>query len=76
MTASTTPTARPAESIVTRLDRTVTAFRRFLEDRLPWYDRGEEEARMRRTQAIRRRSIEARIRAEAVLAEQRIAGRR
>lgn len=58
------------------LDRLVTKFRRWAEDRLPWYDREVEEAAMARTEAIRRRSIAERIRAEAILAERRVAGRR
>ena len=56
---------------MTRLDRAVSAFRRWVEDRLPWYDREAEQEAMRRTEAIRRRSIEERVRAEALLAQSR-----
>ncbi len=56
---------------MTRLDRAVTAFRRWVEDQLPWYDRAQEERDIRRTEAIRQRSIKARIRAEAALADRR-----
>ncbi len=52
------------------LDRVVTAFREWVEDRLPWYDREAERAAHERTEAIRRRST--RLRAEAALAEQRL----
>ena len=56
---------------MTRLDRAVSVIRRWIEDRLPWYDREAEEQAMRRTQAIRRRSIEERVRAEAIVAQSR-----
>lgn len=62
---------RPAGSRMTNLDRLVSGFRRWVEDRLPWYDREEEQDRIRRTERIRRRSIEERIRAEAILAQHR-----
>jgi hypothetical protein len=52
---------------VTRLDRLVTAFRRWVEDRLPWYDRDAEQGKDRRTEAIRQRSIRARIQVERQL---------
>lgn len=58
------------------LDRLVSAFRQWVENRLPWYDRDVEQAKERRSEAIRKRSIEARIRSEAVMAQARIAGRR
>ena len=57
------------------LDRIVTAFRRWVEDRLPWYDRAAEQAKERQVEAIRQRSIRARVRSEAVLAQHRL-GRR
>lgn len=57
---------------MTSLDRAVSTFRRWLEDRLPWYDRESERQAVERTEALRQRSIEARIRAEAVRAQHRI----
>ena len=56
---------------MTRLDRAVSTIRRWVEDRLPWYDREAEQQAMRRTQAIRKRSIDERVRAEAILAQSR-----
>jgi len=74
--SSVTLTASPpAGSIVSSLDRLVGAMRRWIEDRLPWYDRGEEERKLRRSERIHERSINARIRAEAVQAQYRIGHR-
>jgi hypothetical protein len=71
--SSATSTASPLDgSIVTSLDRLVTAFRLWIEDRLPWYDRQAEQQASARTEDIRRRSIGLRIRAEALIAEQRL----
>lgn len=53
---------------MTNLDRLVTAMRRWLEDRLPWYDRAREERAMARTERIRRKSIKARTHNEAIIA--------
>lgn len=53
------------------LDALVTAFRRWVEDRLPWYDREAERQASRRTEEIRQRSIETRIRTEATIAQSR-----
>ena len=72
----TASTARyPVGSIVNSLDRLVSQFRRWAEDRLPWYDREEEERRIARTESIRRRSVNERIRAEAILAQSRFGKR-
>lgn len=57
---------------MTSLDRLVTAFRTWIEDRLPWYDRDAERQGIEHSEAIRRRSIDLRIRAEALIAEQRL----
>lgn len=53
------------------LDRVVTRFRLWVEDHLPWYDREQEQQAAARTEAIRRRSQNARIRAEAIQAGSR-----
>jgi len=45
-------------------DRFVVWFRGSIEDHLPWYDVEAERARNARTEAIRRRSIATRIKAE------------
>lgn len=60
---------------MTSLDWLVTAFRTWVEDRLPWYDRDAEQSKERRTESIRRYSIEQRIRAEAVMAQNRLGKR-
>lgn len=57
---------------MTSLDRAVSVIRRWFEDRLPWYDRGEELEKIERTEQIRRRSINTRLRHEAILAQHRI----
>ena len=57
---------------MTSLDAIVTRAREWLEDRLPWYDREAEQKADERTEAIRRKSIQARIHSEAVQAEQRL----
>lgn len=57
---------------MTRLDDFVTRFRRFVEDRLPWYDRDDERRKIAQTEAVRQRSIRTRIRAEAILADDRL----
>ena len=54
------------------LDRLVTKARLWLEDRMPWYDRAAEQRADDRTEAIRRKSIQARIHHEASIAEQRL----
>lgn len=58
---------------MSRLDRLVTTFRRWVENTLPWYDREAERRAHARTERIRQKSIQRRIRAEAVRAQQRIA---
>lgn len=73
MTALThSPTDRRVGEVP--VDSLISAVRRWLEDRLPWYDRREEEQRIERTEDIRQRSIQARIRAEALQAERRFRG--
>jgi len=74
MTASneTWSASRTRWSSVGRVDRAVSAFRRWVEDLLPWYDRQEQHERIERTERIRRKSIQARIRNEAILAQRRI----
>lgn len=54
------------------LDRIVSRARRALEDLLPWYDREAERRAELHTEAVRQRSIKARIRAEAIIAQHRI----
>ena len=68
----TSTASRPAGPIVSSLDRAVTRIRTWLEDRLPWYDRVAEQQADARTEAIRQKSIQARIHNEAVIAEQRL----
>ena len=63
---ATSPPLRHDGSIVTNLDRLVSRFRRWLEDRLPWYDRDREQAGIAKTERIRQRSIRARIEAERI----------
>jgi hypothetical protein len=58
---------------VTNPDRLVTAVRRWLEDRLTWYDRAAEQRAMARTEGIRRRSIQARKHREEVQTPARLA---
>lgn len=47
----------------------VEAIRRAVERTLPWFDRADQDARAAKTERIRQRSIAARIRVEAVIAE-------
>lgn len=54
------------------LDRFVTRFRRWFENRLPWYDRADEQRKIADTERVRQRSIRTRIRAEALLADERL----
>lgn len=68
---ATSTASRPVGSIVSRLDPLVSAIRRWMEDRVPWYDRAQELQKIERTEAIRRRSIDARIRNEAIRAQHR-----
>jgi hypothetical protein len=44
-------------------------WRRLIERMLPWYSPAVERRRVRRTEAIRKRSISARLRAEKVIKE-------
>jgi hypothetical protein len=48
-------------------------FRRLVERVLPWYDKPAERRRDQRTEAIRQRSIRARIHAEQVVEAYRAA---
>lgn len=61
-------------SIVT--NQIVEAIRRRVEGWLPWFDRADEDRRAARTDLIRQRSIAARVRVEAVIAEYREADAR
>lgn len=70
--SATSTASRPVESTVSSLDRAVSTMRRWLEDRLPWYDRDEEERKLTHNERIRQRSIRARVRAEAIQAQYRI----
>lgn len=46
--------------------------RRFIEDRLPWFDPKVERVRNARTERIRKRSIATRVRAERIIEEYRV----
>ena len=50
-------------------------WRAFLEEWLPWYHPAVEKRRDRHTEAIRRRSIQTRIRSEHIIADYRAAMR-
>lgn len=63
-------TLAPTGQVV--IDRLVSRFRVWVEDRLPWYNRAEEREKHERTQEVRKRSIEARIRAESILSAERM----
>lgn len=60
---------RPSRSIVT--NRLVELIRARMERLLPWFDRVERDRRARRTEAIRRHAIAARMQSEDALASYR-----
>lgn len=48
------------------VDKTVSRFRRWLEDRLPWYDREAELKAEAKVETHRQEAIKARVEAEVV----------